>query len=318
MKKLKILNHPQFIERSEYNKLKDKIVSRFKNLPNIESIYQMGSVREPGISDLDVICVFKDESNCNINMRSEISDEEKKILTHSLFGIEKRYFKQALNYNLASNLNLLHGEDLETLTIANKNIERQVALEYMLRMYLSLSEQIFYGLVKLRSFLLLGKAIKFDLDLLNVTEGELFDLVNKILSFRSIWFTDIPSQKVLEDLIFSFQNELDLFLQKELKKGSFFLPTEKICFPEGYCVEKSTRFEYFRKGFVLPSFFKLIGKKYINLQRRFGSVNYLIPFSIPAKNSDIDQRFHFGKKLYEINKENYPYFLPLNSSLSIF
>ena len=232
MNKLKILNHPQFIERTEYDNLKDKIVLKFKNLPNIESIYQMGSVKEPGISDLDIICVFNDDSNCNINIRSEISDEEKEILTHSLFGIEKRYFKQALNYNLVSNLNLLHGKGLDTISTVNKNIERQIALEYMLRMYLSLSEQTFYGLVKLRSFLLLGKAIKFDLDLLNVTEGKLFDLVNKVFSCRSIFFTATPSQEVLEELIFSFQNELEAFLQKELKKGSFFLPMEKICFPE--------------------------------------------------------------------------------------
>ena len=58
--------------------------------------------------------------------------------------------------------------------------------------------------IKLRSFLLLGKAIAFDLELLSIKSGKLYELVNKILDYRSTWFTNIPSPKQLEDLIISF------------------------------------------------------------------------------------------------------------------
>ena len=73
-----------------------------------------------------------------------------------------------------------------------------------------------------------------------------------------------------------------------------------------------------REGYILPSIFSVLGKKYINLQRRFNTVKYFIPFEIPLQESEIDKRFVFGKKVYEINKERYKHFLPLNSSLSIF
>ena len=321
MSKLKFIDYPMPIERSAYDDLKEKIVSELKSLSQVKSIYQMGSVKEPGISDLDIICIFEENSICNINLRQELSGDEKKILTHSLFGIESNYFEQALNYNLISNLNLLYGDNLNldsSLKTTNNKIEKQIALEYMLRMYLSLSEQVKYGVIKLRSFLLLGKAIAFDLELLSIKSGKLYELVKKILDYRSTWFANIPSPKQLEDLIISFLNELELILKEELNKNHFHLPTDTVKFPEGYSLQQSDEFKYVREGYILPSFFSVLGKKYINLQRRFNTCKYFIPFEIPLQESKIDKRFVFGKKLYEINKERYLHFLPLNSSLSIF
>jgi hypothetical protein len=321
MSKLKFIDYPENIDKLAYDNLKQKIVSNLKSFSQVKSIYQMGSVKEPGISDLDIICVFEENSNCNINIRNELSAEEKKILTHSLFGVEKNYFEQARNYNLISNLNLLHGDNIQTdstFSPTNDKIQRQIALEYMLRMYLSLSEQVYYGVVKLRSFLLLGKAIAFDLELLKINSGKLYDLVNKILNYRSTWFTKTPSPEMLENLIISFLNELEFLLKNEFHKNYFYLPIDPITFPEGYSIHQSDKFKYVREGFILPSMFSVLGKKYINLQRRFNTVKYFIPFEIPLVESEIDNRFVFGRKLYEINNERYLHFMPLNSSLSIF
>ena len=280
MSKLKFIDYPTPIERSAYDNLKEKIVSDLKSFSQVKSIYQMGSVKEPGISDLDIICVFEENSDCDINLRKELSVDEKKILTHSLFGIESNYFEQALNYNLISNLNLLYGDGVKidsSLAPTNDKIEKQIALEYMLRMYLSLSEQVKYGVIKLRSFLLLGKAIAFDLELLNIKSGKLYDLVNKILNYRSTWFTNMPSSEQLEHLIISFSNELELLLKKELNKKYFYLPIDTITFPEGYSIQQSIEFKYVCEGYILPSIFSVLGKKYINLQRRFNTVKYFIP-----------------------------------------
>lgn len=321
MSKLKFIDYPAHIERSAYDNLKEKIISDLKSFPQVKSIYQMGSVKEPGISDLDIICVFEENSNCNIDIRKGLSIDERNILTHSLFGIESNYFEQALNYNLISNLNLLYGENVNigsSSTPTNNKIERQIALEYMLRMYLSLSEQVKYGVIKLRSFLLLGKAIGFDLELLNIKSGKLHDLVGKILNYRSIWFTNIPSSEQLEHLIILFLKELEFLLKKELNKNYFYLPVDIVTFPEGYSIQQSVEFNYVREGYILPSILSILGKKYINLQRKFNTVKYFIPFEIPLQESEIEKRFVFGKKLYEINKESYLNFLPLNSSLSIF
>lgn len=321
MSKLKFIDYPTPIDRSAYDDLKVKIISDLNSFRQVKSIYQMGSVNEPGISDLDIICVFEENSNCNIDIRKGLSIEERNILTHSLFGIESNYFEQALKYNLISNLNLLYGDNLNldsSLNTTNNKIEKQIALEYMLRMYLSLSEQVKYGVIKLRSFLLLGKAIAFDLELLSIKSGKLYELVKKILDYRSTWFANDPSPKQLEDLIISFLNELELILKEELNKNHFHLPLDKVKFPEGYIIKQSDEFKYEREGYVLPLFFSFLGKKYINLQRRFNKAKYFIPFEIPLQESEIDKRFIFGKKLYEINKKRYLHFLPLNSSLSIY
>lgn len=65
MSKLKFIDYPTPIDRSAYDDLKVKIISDLNSFRQVKSIYQMGSVNEPGISDLDIICVFEENSNCN-------------------------------------------------------------------------------------------------------------------------------------------------------------------------------------------------------------------------------------------------------------
>ena len=78
--RVKFIDYPTFIEVSKYDELKNKLVNQLTSHPSILSVYQMGSVKTPGISDLDLICVFKNDSECNLNLRGDLTNDEKKIL----------------------------------------------------------------------------------------------------------------------------------------------------------------------------------------------------------------------------------------------
>ena len=320
MRKLNFIDIPNPISKFDYEKTISKLIECLSSHRQIKLIYQMGSIKDPGISDLDIICIFSNDSSCEINFREKLNLNEKRILTHSLFGIETKNFELAQTYNLISNLKLHYGDNpLKTGIIPlNKNIRTQIALEYLLRMYMSLNEQITYGIVKLRSFLLLSKAIKFDLELLNIDTGKLYCLVNEVIKLRSIWFKDGPSNYEINLLVLNFHKELQNTLNNLLNQYDFYLPDESVIFPEGYVVYKSGKFKVKYKGFTLPKKLYFFGRKYMNIQRKFNSFKFEVPYKIPEPNSDISERFNFGEKLYKTNFKKFPHFLPLNSSLSIY
>ena len=81
---LKYIDHPVKIETAQYDALKVKLVNQLLEDDAVLSVYQMGSVKHPGISDLDIICVFRNRSKCHKNFRLDISSDEKNILTHGI------------------------------------------------------------------------------------------------------------------------------------------------------------------------------------------------------------------------------------------
>lgn len=321
MKTLKFIDHPVKISVSQYDMLKTKLVNSLISNDAVLSVYQMGSVKHPGISDLDIICVFKNDSQCGENYRLDLSVDEKNILTHAIFGIEEQDLIKSMSYNLISNLKHLGGKDLglEKEDIStNAEFRRQIALEYMVKMLITIDAQVRFKVIKLRAFLLLAKAIEFDLQLLNVKNGKLYDLVLQVIEYRSNWYTNKPSHKDVSALVLSFNKELKLFLEKELFNSKLYLPLKIFTLPGNFTIQKDNTFSITHKGLVLPNQFSFLGKKYINLQFRLNSFFYRVPFDLPNDNSVHNQRFQFGKDLVIKNKEQYPHFIPLTTSLSVY
>lgn len=318
---LKLIDFPVKITVTQYTNLRTKLVNQLLVDDAVLAVYQMGSVKDPGISDLDIICVFKNNSNCDLNLRNNLSLEEKKILTHGIFGMEEQDLEQIIAFNLLSNLQLLGGKDLklnENETIFNQDLKNQIALEYMIKMFITLNAQTKLGIVKLRSFLLLGKAIRFDLDLLGIKEGELFDLVNEVLSCRSLWYQQQPKEAEVKALILNFYKALDELLIVTLKKEDFYLPKDTIILPGGFKILKGKYFQKEHKGLVLPSMFQFLGKKYINLQYRLNKFTYHIPYEIPGSDNFLYKRFNFSEQMVIKNKVSFPHFMAVTSSLSIY
>lgn len=318
---MKLISYPKVIAKSDYKSLTNEIISVLDSHDVALSIYQMGSVKDPGISDLDLICVFKEDVSFPDNIRENLTKHQKQILTHGIFGCNKKNINQAIDYGCFSNLNHLYGEDLNfdkrDLCI-DKEIETQIALEYLLKMFIALDAQIIFGVVKLRSFLLLAKALMFDLDILNISHGKLFDKVSQVLEWRKNWFSNAPLESDLKKFIFDFHIDLKDELIEIFKAEEFFLPKENLILPGGLKIIKGDKFYRRHKGILLPDSFYFLSKKYINLQYRLNSFSHYIPFDIPPENTKLGKRFAFYKDYVNYNKKYYPYFAPLTSSLTVF
>jgi hypothetical protein len=320
--RLKFINYPKYTPLDEYDKLTAKIAKQLIDSDEVVSVYRMGSIKNPGISDLDIICVFKDDSACSLDVRKGLNSVEKNILTHEIFGINEGEIEQSLKFNFLTNLKLLEGKDLNVLRNPDVNmddcIKHQIALEFLLKMYITLDIQIAYGIIKLRSFLLQGKAVIFDLELLNVHSGELYDIVSQIIEMRNNWFEAAPSTSYLDTIVRDFHRTLGELLKTQLANERFQLPTLSIKVTKNISIYKSSNFTKNHKGFSLPPQLSFLGKKYVNVQNRLNKFNYLINFNLPDSNSIQDQRFLFYKDLVEDNRSNTPNFIPLTTSLSIF
>jgi hypothetical protein len=318
---LKYIDHPVKISVSQYEDLKVKLISQLLAQDNIISVYQMGSVKHPGISDLDIICVFTNESQCHENFRINLDVDEKNILTHGLFGIEEKDLVKSMSHNLISNLKHLGGKDLglnKAGICTSDEFKKQIALEYLVKMLVTINAQVTMRIVKLRAFLLLAKAIEFDLQLLNIKSGKLYDLVQQVIEYRNNWYSNKPSNKDITDLVLRFNKELKLFLEKELLVSDLYLPAVTFNLPGNFIIQKDDEFSVVHRGMVLPNQFSFLGKKYINLQFKLNSFSYKIPFNIPTENSAHNERFKFSKNLVNTNKKQFPRFLPLTTSLSIY
>ena len=318
---IKLIGYPSVIPLAKYNSLKTKLVNELLLDNAILSVYQMGSVKHPGISDLDIICVFKNESQCYQNFRLSLDTDEKNILTHGLFGIEEKDLIESMSFNLISNLKHLGGQNLnlnDSEINTSDDIKKQIALEYLVKMLMTIDAQVTLKIIKLRAFLLLAKAIEFDLQLLNLKNGKLYDLVQKVIKYRSDWFTNKPSQKDITDLVLSFNTELRLFLEKELLVSKLYLPLERFELPGNFRIERSDSFSIVHKGLVLPNQFSFLGRKYINIQNRLNSFTYSFPFEFSSTSLIHRKRFQFSKEMVQANKLNFPHFISLTTSLSIY
>jgi hypothetical protein len=316
---MKLINYPERIERSSYSRLIEKIVHIVSIDKNLLSIYQMGSIKNPGISDLDLICVFKDNSSNFDNIREQLSPLEKKILTHGLFAVYESDFLEACKNNFISNLNHIYGKKISFPSeIAIPELfKTQIALEYLLKLHITLETQSKLGIVKVRSFLLLAKAAIFDLELLNISSGSFYDSVQKVINLRDCWFELPDKDKTIVELINEFNKNLNEFLNDVLIFNKLYLSKTHFQLPGKINLFQSRDFRNEFRGIRLPSFLDFFGNYYIKIQYRLISKSFYVPFDL-IDNEELKQKQQFGEKLHTINKVSFPFFLALNSSLTIY
>jgi len=138
-KNFKILDRPSQFSFEDYEEIKDLFVRRVSNDRNVISIYQMGSVSVPGISDLDIIIVLKDNT---INVNNDIfrinfkGFKSSYIFMHAPFVINYSTFRRLKMIFYAKNIIKLWGEEINILDfgdlendIYNFSIAVEIAIE---------------------------------------------------------------------------------------------------------------------------------------------------------------------------------------------
>ncbi|CAN5477730.1 hypothetical protein BH11BAC1_BH11BAC1_11910 [soil metagenome] len=316
----RLIDYPHFVDISFYQQALDAMTERLKQTNEVVSVFQLGSVSATGISDLDMLAVFNDQVKIEKNFLTGLSPEERYLFIHNLYGISKNNFEENRQFDFFHNYKLLHGEKLpeqKKATVHQDVLQRQVALEYVTKMYITIQLQEDYGVLRMRDLLLHVKALKYDLEFLGSNFGKLHDLVEQIFEWRKNWFSEMPSNNEIIKWWNSFRNSFDEFITVIFKTHKMYLPlktTYKIA-KNISIIPSEEKIAYTREGLKLPRWTSMIGKKYFRIQNRLSHFRFQIPIENDTTPPILMKKQEFEKKIIAYNKSYLPSFLPLSSSL---
>lgn len=319
-----LTNFPRFVPISSYDCVIQRMVEILSQQEGVITIYRIGSISSPGISDIDILVVFEDGIKYNLNPLKCLSRTDRYLFVHGLYGISRKLLNKAHQYSLEYKYNLLWGEKLpvEKCDLSKEEIETlktQIALEYLIKMFVNLTVEFTYGIVRVRGLLLHTKALLLDLEFLNISDGKLFDLLNKILLWRNHWFDERPDKLMLSTWIQEFYKELSEFLSEILRTKSLYLPERAtLSLAKNMNLVPARNFGYINKGITLPAILGDLGKKYFNVQHRLNHFTFEVPISSSPIYSAIKDRFRLLREMKRYRDRYILHFSPLASSLNVF
>lgn len=110
-----VFNEPISIRRSKYEEELKKYIDGVKSVDDFVSIMTVGSVGAPGLSDLDVICVVKDNFNKKYSSKFTVNHLDKNIFLHGPVIVPESMIEDLQYLIYASNLT-----DTEEVELASK------------------------------------------------------------------------------------------------------------------------------------------------------------------------------------------------------
>ena len=315
-----LIDLPSYVRPEWYEVAVNAVCSALMNHGKVRSVYRIGSVTAPGISDLDMVVVFRDEASTAYNPLAKLENESKYIFVHPLFGASESHFKEAAAITHFHNYRLIGGEDIFPQTKIpesdDKILRRQTALEFMIKMLFVMMMQKTYRIIKVRAFLLEARALEYDLEFLGLKNGPLYNLVQEIIELRKKWFLDSHAQK---ELVPAFDKLFDLLkdvLAGELQAAPVFTPgIQSGRFTKNVKWQQSSVLDITSRGLRIPSFpASFFSKKYFNFESRLTTFMVKLPVNKNCP-SVLKNRYELSSAMAEYNKKHIPNFIPLTSSL---
>lgn len=322
MSKYSLIDLPVFVRPEMYEINVSAVASALMNHGKVESVYRIGSVSAPGISDLDMLVVFKDGTSTAYDPLKKLDEQGHYLFVHRLFGASYSHFQKAIELTQFHNYRLIGGNEsrsemqLPAGEIAVVKV--QTALEFMIKMFMVMNFQKVYRIVKVRAFLLESRAMEYDLEYLGVTSGPLYDVVQEIISLRKKWFLSENNYLKIDDLFDRFYTHLSAFLEDILQKENFYTPhLSSGRFVKNVRWSSAEKLSISKRGIPLPAFLaNVFHRKYFNMMNKVTGFSIKLPLH-PDPPAILDQRFTLLKDMAVYNKKHIPEFMPPGSSLNI-
>jgi len=317
------IDRPTYVSITDYEGAINRMVEKLQKYSGVRSVYQIGSISTPGISDIDLFVVFADAALCHSNPVNGLSSADKYLFTHNLFGTCRKYCDDIEQYTFFGKYKLLWGEEyaFNTHDLDKRDhelLKRQIGLEYLIKGFITLTIQKTYGIIKVRSLLLLVKALRIDLEWLDINSSKLRDLIDEMLLWRDNWFETQINSKKLTKWVNEFHDELHNVLGSLLLQEKFYLPENtNLSISKHIYMKSSDRFHWSHTGIVLPSLFAMFGKKYLNMQNRFNQFHFHLPTHHHMPHI-ISKRYDFISKIVKYNQRTLSHFVSTAYGLNIF
>ena len=319
--KYNLINFPVYYDRDKYQTAIDKAVEIISGEKSVKTIYNFGKIRNPGISDADILVVFEDNQSCNLNLLAQIGGNNRYYFTHTQLGMPESMLQQIYKYQLHVSLDLIYGQAVSFHKVNHTDEERlllqkQIALEYMVNACLKNYRIRYDGTIKVRSLLLEAFAIRHDLKWLGITSGKLFDLIEQVVLWRNTWFENKPSNNEIVNWFENYCVELEESLKNIFSTYQFFIPKESLRYRDARILQSQ---KFFVSPLQFPSFIykflPVLPQKFI--KKKVNMYNMYIPCKVAEPESFLAQRFSFLKECDSYNKKQLPHFYPFTTVMSI-
>jgi hypothetical protein len=318
----RFVNRPKPIPLQEYGEAVAFLGERFSQIEGVKTIYRFGNITTPGISDLDLLVVFKDNARCTLTGFEDLPERYKSVFTHGIMALKESHFAKNNYYTLWTRnsrvtgiacINPIPERDQE----ADKALRFQTAIEFLVANYIDLKVQQEYGTFKLRSLLQHMKGIWYDLEYLEIKDSPLHAPIIELKNWISDWFHLTPDDTMLSNWIRKWIPEYDRFTAQILSEYPFYLPQMEYYKVAGNQILKPDRKPSFqRKGLLLPPVLSVIGKKYFNLQNKFNQFEFGIPITSRPPHTILAERFEFLKDMKKYNRTYLPGFMTMTTSIT--
>ncbi len=229
---------PYRLKKSDYKKVINNFVRAFSEFNDVISIYQVGGVFAPGISDLDFFVVTKKKVNKQKDITKKLTKfrtKYSKFLVHDPVFMNRTTFKSIYKIFPLFNLKHIFGEKIEN--DPDKLKTPYVLINYLNELNLSVFTPYLNALIdpspwEIRSLLCRLASFKYTYRLFNICTGLEIPHANKYIketeNLRTNWFKLSKSNQIkkVNNLL---KNNVNLS-SDIVEKLSFYLETKEIVF----------------------------------------------------------------------------------------
>ncbi len=315
---------PLHVSLQSYQQAIERMLDRLKTIPGVVSVYQVGGVSTPGISDIDLFVVFQDKVKTEIDPVKDLQPTDQYLFTHNLFGTSESFVDEVEQYTCFGKYQLLFGKE-QSFSKNNLDqqedviVKKQIALEYLVKAYISSVIEHSYHTIKLRNLFLHAKALLIDLSFLGIDSGKLNDAIKNVMNARSRWFEHRLSHANLNDLAHQYHSALREGLKELLMKEKFYLhPESNLQISRNILLKSSESLSVSQEGVLFP---KSIVKLHHKIPKLLNRMNKFV-FQFPAQQNSLPEvvakRHQFISSMVKYQKSHLPNFIPTAYGLSIF
>jgi len=221
---IKFINWPFFYDRVNYERSIEKVVDYLSKCEEISAIYQIGDIGVPGISDIDLIIVFKDDvKSFQQSYRKLFNKHDVYLFMHGIYGMPENIFERRELLIPIYKTKVLMGHVIDEKKVLDeaerKILKRIYALEYLLINLSNLTSQFIQRELKIRNIMCSLYALNYDFEILS--NGELEDdeklFVREINNLRNSWW-EVELHHT-DELLQIFKKAVELII-KALKRFS--------------------------------------------------------------------------------------------------
>lgn len=312
-----LIDFPRLCDRRLYDRTIDKVVTNLSRHTFVDSVYQVGEVQHPGISDIDLLVVVHDAAQSRASPFRTLSEEERYLFTHSCFLVPESLAPELANYSLLHGYRRLYGStwpwqgdgmgmsDSVTITA----LREQTAMEFLVKNLFDLYVQLEYRVVKVRALLQHAKGLRLDLAMLQVENGRLYELASRALLLVRNWFQIRDPDSHVAQLAMELLPALHDTVDAKTRQLRLYAPAEcPLLFSPNMIIDVAASVALNRRGVRLPNIFGLEGRRHFNALHRVNRFRLGVPVNVAPPGSYHAERFDFLRRAKAFVNARFPAF----------